>query len=79
MRSRWLTRCAEFLAAAEHHRGRGAQAERMRDAVHFHPVVAGALQARDLAANFVVQNFRAAAGNGIAAPHPSGAESCRAR
>ena len=35
----------------------------MRDSVHFHPFVAGALQSRDLAAYFVIQNFRAAAGN----------------
>ena len=34
-------------------------------AVDFFPVVAGALQAGNLAANFVVENFSAAAGNGL--------------
>ena len=32
-----------LFAAAEHHRGRGAQAKRMGHAVHLLPVVAGAL------------------------------------
>ena len=56
---------AVLLAAAEHHRGGGAHAERMRDAVHVFPFVGGALEARDARANFVVENFRAAAGNRV--------------
>ncbi len=36
----------------------------MRDAVDALPIVAGAFQARDLGTNFVVENFRAAAGDG---------------
>src|SRR5689334_19572173 len=54
---------AQLFAATEHHRGRGAQAQLVRDAVHVFPVVAAALEPRDLAANFVVQDFRAASGN----------------
>ncbi len=56
---------AILLAAAEHHGGGGAQAERVRGAVHLLPLVGGALQARDARANFVVEDFRAAAGNGV--------------
>ncbi len=55
------------FAAAEHHGGGGAQAEGMRGAVDFHPVVTGAFEAGDLAADFVVENFRAAAGDGLQA------------
>ncbi len=58
---------AQFFAAAEHHGGGGAQSEGVGDAVHFFPVVAGAFQARDLGANFVVENFGAAAGDGLQA------------
>ena len=56
---------AQLLATAEHHGGGGAQSQRMSDAVHFFPVVAGALQARNLRADFVIENFRAATGNGL--------------
>src|SRR5262249_42065953 len=58
---------AEFFAAAEHHGRGGAQAELVRGAVHALPIVASAFEARDLRANFVVENFRAAAGNGLQA------------
>ena len=57
----------EGLADAEHHGGGGAHAQLVRVAVDVDPVVGGALQARDLVADFVVENFRAAAGNGFAA------------
>ena len=57
----------EILAAAEHHGGRGAQAERMGGAVHFFPLVGGAFQAGNAGADFVVENFSAAAGNGFQA------------
>src|SRR5258708_4308804 len=56
---------AQFLATAEHHGGGGAQSQRMGHAVHLFPVVAGALQARNFPAHFIVENFRAAAGNGL--------------
>jgi hypothetical protein len=71
-----LTRWREFFAAAEHHGGGGAQTEFMSDAVHEFPFIAGALEARDLAANFVVENFRAAAGNRMR-PASIRRESCR--
>ncbi len=58
---------AQLFAAAEHHGGSGAESERMGHAVHFFPIVAGALQARDFRADFIVENFRAAAGNGLQA------------
>ncbi len=54
-RSKWLTRW----------RRGGAQPERMRDAMNFFPIVAGTFQARDLGADFVIENFRAAAGDGL--------------
>ncbi len=56
---------AQLLAAAEHHGGGGAQSQRVGHAVHFFPVVAGALQPRDLGADFIVENFRASARNGL--------------
>src|SRR5260370_42347750 len=37
----------------------------MSHAMHFFPVVTSALQARDLRADFIVENFRAATGNGL--------------
>src|SRR5258707_2380418 len=33
--------------------------------VHVFPIVAGAFEARDFGADFVIENFRAAAGNGL--------------
>jgi len=54
----------QFFAAAKHHRCRGAQAETMRGAMHVFPIVARALKSRDFGTDFVVENFRAAAGNG---------------
>ena len=57
----------ERLAAAEHHGGGGAHAERVRHAVHFSPFLGRALQAADAAADLVVQNLRAAAGDRIEA------------
>src|SRR5258705_5658652 len=58
---------AKFFAAAEHHGGGGAQSEGMGDAMDFFPIVAGAFEARDFGANFVVENFRAAARDGLQA------------
>ena len=55
----------DVLAHAEHHGGGGAHAQLVRGAVHVDPVFGQALQAGDLVADFVIQNFRAAAGNGI--------------
>ena len=55
----------EVLAHAEHHGGGGAHAKLVRGAVHVEPVFGEALQASDPLADFVVENFRAAAGNGI--------------
>ena len=53
------------FADAEHHGRRGPHAELVRGAMNIEPIVGQALQARDLVAHFVVQNLRAAAGNGI--------------
>ncbi len=55
----------QFFAATKHHGGGGAQSQRMGHAMHFFPIVTGALQARNFRADFVVENFRAAAGNGL--------------
>src|SRR5450432_558993 len=54
-----------FFADAEHHGGGGAHAELVRGAVHVEPVGGQAFQAGDLVADFVVENFGAAAGDGI--------------
>ncbi len=56
---------AQLFAAAEHHGGGGAQSQRMGHTVHFFPVVTGALQTRNPRADFVVEDFRATAGNGL--------------
>ncbi len=56
---------AQLFATAEHHGGSGAQSQRMGHAVHLFPVVAGALQPRNLGADFIVENFGATAGNGL--------------
>ena len=53
------------LADAEHHGRRRPHAELVRGAMHVEPVVGEALQARDLVAHFVVENFGAAAGDGV--------------
>src|SRR2546426_3884653 len=45
------------LAAAEHHGGRGAHAQRMRGAMHVDPLGCRALQPADAVADFVVQNL----------------------
>jgi hypothetical protein len=54
---------AQLFAAAEHHGGGGAQAQFVRGAVHIFPIVAGAFEARDFGADFVIENFGAATGN----------------
>jgi hypothetical protein len=55
------------LSAAEHHcRGR-ANAEGMRRPMHVDPLIARAFKAADAMTNRVVENFRAAARNGIEA------------
>src|SRR5260221_2554952 len=56
---------AQFFTAAEHHRGGSAQSKRMRDAMDFFPIVTGAFEARDFGTDFVVENFRAAPGDGL--------------
>ncbi len=54
-----------ILADAEHHGGGGAHADLVGGAVNVDPVVGEALEARDFIADFVVENFGAAAGDGI--------------
>ena len=53
------------FADSEHHGGGSAHAELMRGAMHQQPVFGETLQARDAVANLVVENFRAATGDGI--------------
>jgi hypothetical protein len=53
------------LADAEHHGRGGSHAELVRGAMHLQPIGGEAFQARDFVADFVVENFRAAAGNRI--------------
>ena len=55
----------EFFADAKHHCGRRSHAELVRGAVHVEPVFGQALQARNAVAHFVVENLRAAAGDGV--------------
>ena len=55
----------ECFAHAEHHGGGGAHAELMGGAMHADPVFGAALQAGDALANFVVEDFGAAAGDGV--------------
>ena len=54
-----------FSPHAEHHGGGGAHAQLVRGAMHVEPVLGQALEPGDLVADFIVENFRAAAGNGI--------------
>ncbi len=57
----------ETFAYAEHH-GRGsAHSQLMRGAVHAHPVVGIAFEARYAVPDLVVENLRAAAGDGVEA------------
>ena len=56
---------AKLFTAAEHHGGGGTQSQGMGHAVHFFPVIARTLQARNFRANFIVENFRTTAGNGL--------------
>ena len=53
------------LADAEHHGRGGAHADLVGGAVDVDPVVGEALEAGDFVADFVVENFCAAAGDGI--------------
>ena len=55
------------LAAAEHHGGGGAHAQRVRRPMHVDPLLRAALQPADAMAHCVVQNLGAAAGNRIEA------------
>src|ERR1017187_199254 len=55
------------FAAAEHHGGGGAHAELVGGAVNVDPILHPALQAADALAHGVVQNFSAAAGDGVEA------------
>src|SRR5258706_4602974 len=54
-----------ILAHAEHHGRGGAHADLVGGAVDVDPVVGKAFEAGDLVADFVVENFSAAAGDGI--------------
>ena len=54
---------AQLFAATEHHGGSGTQPKFVRGAVHIFPIVAGAFEARDFGADFIIENFRAAAGD----------------
>jgi hypothetical protein len=53
------------LADSEHHCGRGSHSQLVCGAMHVEPIVSQAFQARDLVANFVVENLRSAAWDGI--------------
>src|SRR5579859_384471 len=54
-----------LLADTEHHRRGRAHADLVRGAMHVDPIIGQALEASDLVADFVVENFRASAWNGI--------------
>ena len=58
---------AILFAAAKHHRGGGAQSQRVRGAMHLLPFIGGTLQTRDAMPDFVVKDFRAASRNGAQA------------
>ena len=53
------------LAAAEHHGGGGAHTEGVRGAMHVDPFRGRALEPADAVADAVVQDLRAAAGDGV--------------
>ena len=59
----------DVLAHAKHHGRGGAHAQLVRGAMHVDPVLGQALQTGDLVADFIVEDFRAASGNGIQARH----------
>jgi hypothetical protein len=70
---------AQLFAAPEHHGGSGTQSKFVRGAVHIFPIVAGAFEARDSGADFIIENFRPAAGDGFADQRPSVGEWCLRR
>src|SRR6185437_12857382 len=55
----------EGFAYAEHHGGGGSHAELVSGAMHQNPFVGSSFEAGDALADIVVENFRAASGNGI--------------
>ena len=55
----------DVLAHAKHHRGGGSHSQLVRGAMHVKPVVGQTLEPGNLVADFIVEDFRAAAGNGI--------------
>src|ERR1019366_9741621 len=55
----------DALPASEHHGGGGAHPQLVRGAVHGDPVFGGTLQPADPETYFIVENFRAAAGDGV--------------
>ncbi len=57
----------EGFADAEHHGGGGAHAELVSGAMNADPVFGAALEARDALADVVVEDFGAAAGDGVEA------------
>ena len=57
----------KFFTHAKHHGRGGAHAKLVRGAVHVEPVFGQALQTGNAVADFIVQNFSAAAGDGIEA------------
>ena len=60
----------ELFADAEHHGGGRPHAELVSGAMHVEPVFSQTLQTRNFVANFIIENFSAAAGNGIEAGVP---------
>src|ERR1022692_2901629 len=55
----------DALAASEHHGGGSAHPQLVRGSVHRQPIFRGAFQATDAETHFVVENLRAAAGDGV--------------
>src|SRR5262252_11170356 len=53
------------LAAAEHHRRRRTHSELVRSAMDVDPLLGAALQTRDAMTHCIIENLRAAAGDGI--------------
>ena len=65
--SKWLMRWSNGFADAEHHGGGGAHAEFVGGAMDADPVGGAAFEAGDALADVVVEDFGAAAGDGVEA------------
>ena len=70
---------AVFLAAAEHHRGGGAHAQRVRVAVHVFPFVGSCTSGAKCAREFRRPEFPRRRRESNRVRHRAGARSCRAR